>query len=78
MKWIKDPDTYNSDVLALSPETAKSIAELLQPVRRAVVKKWEHYNSLHEAGEATDRQQTLMFKYATQVELIDAFTNCIK
>lgn len=78
MKWINNPDTNNRDMLALWPDTAETIAELLQVARKAAVKKLEHYSGLHEAGEATDIQQTLMFKYSAQIDLIDAFTSCIK
>ncbi|MBD5240605.1 MAG: hypothetical protein HDS59_00760 [Barnesiella sp.] len=75
MKWIKDPDTYNSDVLAISLCEAKIIAGLLKKARRDALKKYDYYKDLHEAGEATGRQQTLMDQYESLFELLNNFIN---
>lgn len=73
MKWLKDPAT-GRDMLGLHPDEAQTVARLLQTTRREAAKKYEHYNAIHEAGEATDRQQTLMAKYADEMGFIDMFT----
>lgn len=73
MKWIKDPDTYNREMLALTPEAAKTIANLLKKARRDTQKRYDYYKDLHEAGEATERQQTLMFQYERLFELLNNF-----
>lgn len=79
MKWINDPDSYAShQLLALLPAEAETIAGLLRKVRRDAEKKAEYYTGLHEAGETTDRQQTLMDKYTEQVAFIDQFTQTLK
>lgn len=75
MKWIKDPDTYNSDVLAISLYEAKIIAGLLKKARRDALKRYDYYKDLHEAGEATSRQQTLMLQYESLFELLNDFIN---
>lgn len=73
MKWIKDPDGYNRDLLALTPEAAKTIANLLKKARRDAKKRYDYYKDLHEAGEATERQQTLMLQYESLFELLNNF-----
>lgn len=79
MKWIHDPDSYASrSILTLSPEEAKTIALLLKKARNEAAKRFDHYCGLHEAGEATERQQTLMVKYGDLVDFIDNFTDMTK
>lgn len=79
MKWINDPATFgNRPLLALEPQTAKAIAKLLTKARSEAVKRYEHYNGLFEAGEATDRQTTLMAQYQDTITLIDNFTEAVK
>lgn len=79
MRWINAPDSYASrPLLALLPAEVETIAELLRKVRRDAEKKAEYYTGLHESGEATDRQQTLMVQYTEQVEFIDKFIQTLK
>lgn len=79
MKWINDPDSYaNRPILALEPEEAKKIAMLLKKTRNEAAKRFDLYCGLHEAGEATGRQQTLMTKYGDLVDFIDNFTDMTK
>ncbi len=73
MKWIIDPGTYNRNMLALTPETAKTIANILKKARRDALKRYDYYKDLHEAGEATERQQTLMLQYESLFELLNNF-----
>lgn len=73
MKWLKDPAT-GRNMLGLLPDEAATVASLLKVARREAAKKYEHYKDIHEAGAATDRQQTLMFKYADEIGFIDMFT----
>lgn len=73
MKWIKDPDSYNKELLALTPEAAKTIANLLKKARSNAKKRYDHYKDLHEAGEATERQQTLMVQYESLFEMLHNF-----
>ncbi|MBD5238354.1 MAG: hypothetical protein HDS64_01085 [Bacteroidales bacterium] len=73
MKWIKDPDSYNREMLALTPEAAKTIANLLKKARRDAQKKYDYYKDLHEAGEATERQQTLMVQYESLFAMLHNF-----
>ena len=73
MKWIKDPDTHNRDLLALTPEAAQTIANLLHKARRNALKRYEYYKDLHESGDATERQQTLMYQYESLFDLLDNF-----
>lgn len=79
MKWIYDPDSYASrPLLALSKGEAETIALLLKKARNEAAKRFDHYCELHEAGEATERQQTLMVKYEYLVDFIDKFTDMTK
>ena len=74
MKWIKDPAT-GREMLGLLPDEAHAVSSLLKYARRNAAKKFEHYSDLHEAGEATDSQQTFMVVYANEMEFIDKFTH---
>lgn len=79
MKWINDPDSYASlPILALEPEEAETIALLLKKARNEAAKRFDHYCGLHEAGEATERKQTLMAKYGGLVDFIDKFSDMTK
>lgn len=79
MKWINEPDSYASrPILALEPEEAETIALLLKKTRNETAKRFDHYCGLHEVGEATERQQTLMVKYGDLVDFIDNFTDMMK
>lgn len=79
MKWINAPDSYASrSILALELEEAETIALLLKKARNEAAKRFDHYCGLHEAGEATERQQTLMAKYGGVVDFIDKFSDMTK
>lgn len=71
MKWTHEPGEA-LPVLALNQNEAKMLTEILaQHARRNVRKKYEKYKDIHDSGEATDRQNDLMFKYENQLNLID-------
>lgn len=71
MKWTHEPGEA-LPVLALNQNEAKMLTEILaQHARRNVRKKYEKYKDIHDGGEATDRQNDLMFKYENQLNLID-------
>lgn len=72
MKWVYEPGEPDM-MLALSKKEAKVIAKLLEKQRKSIQKKYDHFLDLHEAGEATDRQQTSMFEYEYILETIDCF-----
>ena len=71
MKWTHEPGGA-LPVLELNQNEAKMLTEILaQHARRNVRKKYEKYKDIHDSGEATDRQNDLMFKYENQLNLID-------
>lgn len=71
MKWTHDPGEP-FPVLALNQNEAKLLTEILvQHARGSVRRKAEKYKDIHESGEATEKQQDLMFKYENQLNLID-------
>lgn len=71
MKWTHEPGEA-FPVLALNQNEAKMLTEILtQHARRNVRKKYEKYKDIHDIGEATDKQDDLMFKYENQLNLID-------
>lgn len=71
MKWTHDPGEP-FPVLALNQNEARMLTEILaQHARSNIRKKYEKYKNIHESGEATVRQQDLMFKYENQLKLID-------
>ncbi|MDO3392245.1 hypothetical protein Q3C19_17470 [Bacteroides sp. ET489] len=71
MKWTHEPGEAFS-VLALNQDEVKRLVEVLaQHARKNVRMKYEKYKDIHDSGEATDRQNDLMFKYEEQFKLID-------
>lgn len=69
MKWLKNP-TSGENMLAFTKNEVADIAKLLKYARRDIIRRYEHFVGLHEAGEATERQQDLMFAYAELTMLI--------
>ena len=72
MKWIYEPGEPDM-MLALSKRESKAIAKLLEKQRNSVQRKYDHFLDLHEAGEATERQQNLMFEYEDLLGIMDHF-----
>ena len=60
-------------MLALRPNEAKAVAKLLLKQRNDIQKKYDHFEDLHLSGEATERQQSLMFEYEDILGVIDNF-----
>lgn len=72
MKWIWEPGG-TEQMLALRPNEAKAVAKLLLKQRNDIQKKYDHFEDLHLSGEATERQQNLMFEYEDILGVIDNF-----
>lgn len=72
MKWIWEPGE-TEQMLALRPSEAKAVAKLLLKQRNDIQKKYDHFEDLHLSGEATERQQNLMFEYDDILGVIDNF-----
>lgn len=72
MKWIWAPGE-TEQMLALRPNEAKAVAKLLLKQRNDIQKKYDHFEDLHLSGEATERQQNLMFEYEDILGVIDNF-----
>lgn len=74
MKWLKNP-TSGENMLAFTKDEVADIAKLLKYARRDIVRRYEHFVGLHEVGEATDKQQDLMFAYGELAMLIETVIN---
>lgn len=74
MKWLKNP-TSGENMLAFTKNEVADIAKLLKYARRDIIRRYEHFVGLHEAGEATDKQQDLMFAYGELSMLIETVIN---
>lgn len=74
MKWLKNPSS-GENMLAFTKDEVTDIAKLLKYARRDIIRKYEHFAGLHEAGEATEKQQDLMFAYGELVMLIGTVIN---
>lgn len=72
MKWIWEPGE-TEQMLALRANEAKAVAKLLLKQRNDIQKKYDHFEDLHLSGEATERQQNLMFEYEDILGIIDNF-----
>ncbi len=71
MNWVYDEGHF---LLSLTGSEAKELARLLRPVRTRLVKDFDRLKGIHDAGEATERQQTVMQCKMDQVCLIDDLT----
>lgn len=72
MKWIWEPGE-TEQMLVLRPNEAKAVAKLLLKQRNDIQKKYDYFEDLHLSGEATERQQNLMFEYEDILGIIDNF-----
>lgn len=71
MKWTYEPGEP-LPVLAINQHEVKLLTKILKgKVRNDVSRKYEKYKDIHEGGEASERQCSLMDKYEEQLNLID-------
>ncbi len=62
-------------MLAFTQKDVNDIAKLLKIARRDVSRRFEHFQGLHELGEASEKQQDLMFFYGDLLMLIESVIN---
>lgn len=66
--------TWRNRADAGSPtKRSQSGSKLLLKQRNDIQKKYDHFEDLHLSGEATERQQNLMFEYEDILGVIDNF-----
>jgi hypothetical protein len=72
---LQDP---HQNTLCLTKEECIVLLPFFRKAQEGVTKKWEKYKDIHETGEATTRQQTLMFKYEDEKEKLDGTVELIE
>lgn len=77
MKWLNNSES-GEEMLAFTQTEAANIAKLLRYARRDVNRKYEHFKGLHEIGEASEKQQNLMFVYGDLMYLISSVLNAVE
>lgn len=77
MRPTFEPGEPHSYMFLLSPPEAKMLAGLLQKTRRELEKKIEKYRDIMDGGEATDRQQSILFDSEEQLEVVEQFIHMV-
>lgn len=76
MKWITVfEDGKQSSFLRLDELEVKELAKILKKPFKEAQKKLEKYQDIHESGEATDRQETILLQTEEIVNLMDRIIN---
>lgn len=81
MKWIKswiENSRYGENVLQLSEQEAYALARILGKTLKDYRKKLERLQDIHDSGEATERQETLLMQTEENVILIERFINIVE
>lgn len=73
MKHTFEPGEPYGYMVSLTPNEARKLADILQKVRKEMEKKVARYRDIQEGGEATERQQNLLFEYEEKLNLLDRF-----
>lgn len=73
MKWIYERSFQSGQALALGKSEIDVICSELEPVVKKLRKQYEKYKDIHESGEATERQQDLMWFYLEKLTLFEQF-----
>lgn len=68
MRWEYDRET--GQILALSPKEVKSLGRELRPIINSLQKKYDYFKDIHESGEATERQQSIMVEYEDRLNFL--------
>lgn len=76
MEWTYDRES--GQVLGLTRSEVVALSKELQPQINALRKKVDHYRDIHEGGDATEKQQDLMFEYETRLNFLIALSNQAK
>ena len=64
--------------VCLTKEECKILLPFFQKIHKELQAKYEKYKDIQEGGEATERQQNLLFKYENEAEKIDNVLSSIK
>lgn len=77
MRHTFEPGESSPYMVSLRPEEAKVLAKLLGKVHQNLQKKLEKYRDILESGEATERQQTILFDTEEQLDVVERFITLI-
>lgn len=73
MKWIYENSVQSGQVLGLEQLEVDIISSELGPIVKKLKKQYEKYLDIHESGEATEKQQDLMWMYEDKLSLFEHF-----
>ena len=87
MKIVQDPSVYGFKAktglfipigdFSLFPGLLKSIRTKVQREADKASYMYEHYKDIHEFGDATSRQCTLMDKWEEKLQTLEGFVNTL-
>ena len=73
MRHTFEPGESSPYMISLRPEEAKVLAKLLVKIHQSLQKKFEKYRDILESGEATERQQSILFDTEDQLDVVERF-----
>lgn len=76
-KYQVSTKSYSYD-LVMDAEIAIYLLGPLKRELKHVARLYEKYKDIHESGEATKRQQTMMVKYEDQLRMLDMIISVIE
>lgn len=77
MRPTFEPGEPYNYMFLLSPQEARKLARLLQKTKRELEKKIEKYRDIMDGGEATDRQQSILFNSEEVLEVVEQFIRMV-
>ena len=63
--------------VCMTKEECKILLPFFQKAYKSVKSKYEKYNDIHNGGEATEREETLLMKYSEQLERLESVLSSI-
>lgn len=76
MKWINVfEEGRQQSFLRIDEFEVKKLAKILEKPYKESLKKLAKYRDIHESGEATERQQTIMMETEEAVKFMDNIIN---
>lgn len=76
MKWIiVFEDGKQQSFLRLDEQEVRELARILKKPYKENLRKFEKYQDIHDSGEATERQVTILMQIEEKLRLMDRIIN---
>lgn len=68
----------HQNTLCLDKEECRVLLPFFKKALEGVVKKYNRYDDIHQSGESTEKQQTLLVEYSNQLERVSGVVEIIE